>query len=112
MLRAEARTPIGDLELDVSLTVEPGSCLALAGPSGAGKTTVLRIVAGLLKPDRGLVRCGDEVWTDLPPERRRCGYVFQDYALFGHMTAWKNVAYAGVSRARALDLLDRFGLAS
>jgi molybdate transport system ATP-binding protein len=112
VLRVEARTRLGALDLDVALQVPAGACLALAGPSGAGKTTVLRIVAGLLKPDRGLVCCGDEVWTDLPPERRRCGYVFQDYALFGHMTAWKNVAYAGVSRARAHELLDRFGLAA
>ena len=112
MLRVEAATRLGALDLDVALEVPRGSCLALAGPSGAGKTTILRIVAGLLRPDRGAISCGDETWTDLPPERRRCGYVFQDYALFGHMPAWKNVAYAGASRERAHDLLDRFGLAS
>jgi molybdate transport system ATP-binding protein len=117
VLRVEAETRIGPLELDVALEVPEGSCLALAGPSGAGKTSVLRIAAGLVRPERGVVACGDEVWLDTargieePPERRRCGYVFQDYALFGHMSAWRNVAYAGVDRSRALALLDRFGLA-
>jgi molybdate transport system ATP-binding protein len=117
VLRVEAATRLGALALEVALEVPAGSCVALAGPSGAGKTTVLRIVAGLLRPERGAVACGDAVWldtargVDVPPERRRCGFVFQDYALFGHMPAWRNVAYAGVSRERALELLDRFGLA-
>ena len=116
MLRVEAATRLGALELEVELEVPAGSCLALAGPSGAGKTSVLRIAAGLLRPERGVVRCRDAVWldtergVDLPPERRRCGYVFQDYALFGHMSAWRNVAYAGVDRERAVALLGRFGL--
>ncbi len=115
MLRVEASLALGSLDLDVEFAVPAGSCLALAGPSGAGKTSVLRIVAGLLSPDRGRVSCGDAVWFDaggvsVAPERRRCGYVFQDYALFGHMTAWRNVAYAGVGRARAVELLARFGL--
>ena len=124
MLRAEARTELGDLALDVALEVEPGRCLALAGPSGAGKTSVLRIVAGLLRPASGRVACGDEVWldtaagVDVAPESRSVGYVFQEYALFGHMSAWRNVAYPlrgmgrAQRRARALELLDRFGLAA
>jgi molybdate transport system ATP-binding protein len=83
---------------------------------------VLRIVAGLLRPDHGTVRCGGATWlapgTDVPPERRRCGYVFQEYALFAHMSAWRNVAYGldGVPRAerepRARAVLARFGLAA
>jgi molybdate transport system ATP-binding protein len=112
VLRVEAALSLGSLDLDVAFSVPAGSCLALAGPSGAGKTSVLRVVAGLLKPDRGGVWCGDVEWTELAPERRRCGYVFQDYALFGHMPAWKNVAYAGVSRVEAVALLERFGLGS
>jgi molybdate transport system ATP-binding protein len=110
VLRVEAGLTLGSLDLDVAFEVPAGSCLALAGPSGAGKTSVLRVVAGLLKPDRGRVWCGDADWTELAPERRRCGFVFQDYALFGHMSAWRNVAYAGVSRVEALALLERFGL--
>jgi molybdate transport system ATP-binding protein len=121
-LRVEARTRLGDLKLDVAVEVAPGECLALAGPSGAGKTSVLRVAAGLLRPERGLVRCGDELWldteagVDTPPERRSCGYVFQEYALFGHLSAWRNVAYplTDVPRAerrdRAVALLERFGL--
>jgi molybdate transport system ATP-binding protein len=122
VLRAEARTALGALALDVALEVPAGACLALAGPSGAGKSSVLRVVAGLLRPRQGRVRCGDDVWldtgrgVDLPPERRRCGYVFQDYALFGHLRAWQNVAYGlrdlprAARRARADELLDRFGV--
>ena len=99
MLRVEARTRLGALSLDVALEAAAGSCLALAGPSGAGKTSILRIVAGLVRPADGRVSCGDEVWldtergVDVPPERRGCGYVFQEYALFGHLRAWQNVAY-------------------
>jgi molybdate transport system ATP-binding protein len=122
LLRVEARTPLGPLELDVDTEVAPGECLALAGPSGAGKSSTLRVAAGLLRPDAGRVSCGDDVWLDtaqgidIPPERRRCGYLFQDYALFPHLRAWQNVAYPlrdlprAARRERALDLLDRFGL--
>ncbi|HEU4702995.1 MAG TPA: ABC transporter ATP-binding protein [Conexibacter sp.] len=122
MLSFALEAAVGAVELDLALEVPNGSCLALAGPSGAGKTSVLRAVAGLLRPQRGRVVCGGETWfdadagVDLPPERRRCGYVFQDYALFGHLSAWRNVAYGlhGVPRARrraaAQALLERFGV--
>jgi molybdate transport system ATP-binding protein len=123
-LLVDARTTLGALELDVSLRVAPAECLALAGPSGAGKTSVLRTAAGLLRTSGGRVVCGGEVWldtaqgVDVPAERRRCGYLFQEYALFGHLSAWRNVAYAlhetprGEREARARELLDRFGLAA
>jgi molybdate transport system ATP-binding protein len=123
VLRVSASLRLGQFALDVAVAVRPGECLALAGPSGAGKTSVLRVVAGLVRPDRGLVQCGDEVWldtdagVDLAPEQRSCGYVFQHFALFGHMSAWQNVAYPlrGLDRRerrrRALELLDRFGVA-
>jgi molybdate transport system ATP-binding protein len=122
LLEVEAQTRLGGFELDVALSAPAGACLALAGPSGAGKSTVLRIVAGLLRPARGVVRCDGEVWldtarrVDVPPERRRCGYVFQDYALFEHLTAWQNVAYPlrrlprAQRRRRAEGLLERFGM--
>ena len=122
-LRVAAAARLGDLALDAELDVAPGECLALAGPSGAGKTSVLRTVAGLLRPARGHVACGAELWldtergVDVAPERRRCGYLFQEYALFGHLSAWRNVAYAlhetprGEREARARELLGRFGLA-
>ena len=100
----------------------PRGCLALAGPSGAGKTTLLRVVAGLTRPHAGRVAVDGEVWTDVaarvfvPAEQRRCGYLFQDYALFPHLSAWRNVAYGLVDvprrlrRSRAESLLDRFGV--
>jgi ABC-type sulfate/molybdate transport systems ATPase subunit len=122
MLRIAAETTLGDLRLDVTAAVEAGECLAIAGPSGAGKSSVLRVIAGLLRPRTGSVVCGERVWldtargVDLPPDERRCGYVFQDYALFPHLTAWQNVAYGlrGVPRRerreRAVALLDRFGM--
>jgi molybdate transport system ATP-binding protein len=123
VLRVEAATRLGAFTLDVALEVPAGACLALAGPSGAGKSSILRVVAGLVRPDRGRVDCGEEVWLDtdrgidVAPEHRRCGYVFQEYALFAHLRAWQNVAYPlrGLDRAerrrRALELLDRFGVA-
>jgi molybdate transport system ATP-binding protein len=121
-LRVAVRTPLGPLELDLELAVAPGECVALAGPSGAGKTSVLRTIAGLLAPAAGRVACGEEIWLDtargvaLPAERRRCGYLFQEYALFGHLNAWRNVAYAlhesprAEREPRARALLERFGL--
>jgi molybdate transport system ATP-binding protein len=122
VLSIRAVAELGATSLDVELGVAPGECVALAGPSGAGKTSVLRVVAGLLRPRAGRVACGDEVWLDTErgvdraPEDRRCGYLFQDHALFGHLRAWENVAYPlrGVGRAerraRAHELLDRFGV--
>jgi molybdate transport system ATP-binding protein len=114
---------LGDFKLDMSLDVGPTTCLALVGPSGAGKTSLLRCIAGLARPDSGRIACGGVTWTDpqngtfVPPETRRCGYLFQDYALFPHMSAWQNVAYAlggsgGERRAKAFALLDRFGVAA
>ena len=117
MLRVELTTARAGLSL--ALEVGAGECVALAGPSGAGKTTVLQTVAGLFRPERGVVACGPAIWLDtasdvcVAPERRRCGYVFQDYALFPHLSAWRNVAYgiyARDRRKRAYAYLERFGI--
>jgi molybdate transport system ATP-binding protein len=75
------------------------SITVLFGPSGAGKTTVLRCLAGLERPDSGMIRCGDELWFDasasafLPPQKRNIGSLAQDYALFPHLTVEANIAY-------------------
>ncbi|MDV6373032.1 ABC transporter ATP-binding protein [Deinococcus arenicola] len=95
---------------DVSLTVRAGETLALLGPSGCGKSTVLRMVAGLERPDTGQgevgrVEVGGRDVTALPPEARHIGLVFQDYALFPHLSVLDNVAYGprmrGATRAEA-----------
>ena len=101
------------LELELSVGAE---ALALVGPSGAGKTSVLRVIAGLLRPGAGRVLLDGEVWldtggdVDVPPERRRVGLVFQEYALFPHMTVRENVGFGG--RERVDELLERFGIAA
>jgi molybdate transport system ATP-binding protein len=122
VLRAELEARAGAVQLGVSVEVAAGECLALAGPSGAGKTTILRLIAGLARPEHGRVECAGELWLDTvggafrPPEERRCGVVFQHYALFPHLSAAENVAYAlrrlprAARRARALSLLERFGV--
>src|SRR5438270_11745803 len=78
---------------DVSLDVPAGSLTALLGPSGSGQSTLLRIIAGLEKPDRGTVRISNEEATALAPQKRGVGFVFQHYAAFKHMTVWENVAF-------------------
>ena len=103
---------------DVSLDIEEGEFTALLGPSGSGKTTLLRIIAGLEFPDRGSVWFGNKDVTDAPAASRGIGFVFQHYALFGHMTIAENVAF-GLSvmkrserpprqaiRERVAELLD------
>ncbi len=78
---------------DVRLDVAPGEFLTLLGPSGCGKTTTLRIIAGFEQPDAGRVVFGDQDVTDLPANRRDIGFVFQNYALFPHLSVAENVAY-------------------
>ena len=88
------------IPLDVSFTCGAGDVLAIFGPSGSGKTTILRSIAGLHRAAHAIVRTGDEVWTDTsssvftPPHRRGVGFVFQEYALFPHLTALGNVMAA------------------
>lgn len=88
------------IPLNVEIECRAGELLALVGPSGSGKSTVLRSVAGLYQPHEGFIQCGREIWLDreknirLPTQRRRIGFVFQDYALFPHLSAQQNVATA------------------
>jgi len=77
----------------VSLNIEPGSIVALLGPSGCGKTTTLRMIAGLLQPDAGEILIDDKAITRVPVHRRNIGMLFQNYALFPHMTVAQNIAF-------------------
>jgi len=90
---------------DLDLEIQDGEIMTLLGPSGCGKTTTLRCVAGLLRPDEGEIYLGEKRITDLPPERRGVGLVFQNYALWPHMTVYENLAFGlqlrKVSKAEA-----------
>lgn len=113
-LHVSVSHPLRSFSLELGLEVG-AETVALVGPSGAGKTSVLRAVAGLLRPERGRVALGDAIWFDserrvhVPPERRSVGLVFQEYALFPHMTVAQNVAYGG--NGRVDELLDSLGIA-
>jgi ABC-type sulfate/molybdate transport systems ATPase subunit len=111
-LTLDVSLPLRDFELALALEVD--RTVALVGPSGAGKTSVLRLVAGLVR-GRGRVVYAGEPWLDSArgidrrPEERRVGLVFQEYALFPHLSVRANVGYAG--KARVDELLERFGIA-
>jgi ABC-type Fe3+/spermidine/putrescine transport system ATPase subunit len=89
------------------LEVNAGEFLTLLGPSGSGKTTLLNIAAGYLAPDTGRVLVGGRDVTDLPPRRRNIGMVFQNYALFPHLSVWENVAYGLRARGVPAAELER-----
>jgi molybdate transport system ATP-binding protein len=113
-VRIQQRSPI---PLDLDFTCDPGAVLAIFGPSGSGKSTILRSIAGLYRPEHASVRAGGETWSDTaantfaPPHRRTVGIVFQEYALFPHLTALGNVMTAlghrpsAERRSRAEELL-------
>ena len=89
------------------LTVPGGSLIALLGPSGCGKTTTLRIVAGFERPDTGRVRVGGRDITELPPNRRGLGMVFQNYSLFPHMSVAENIGFGLKMGGRSRPEIDR-----
>jgi sulfate/thiosulfate transport system ATP-binding protein len=78
---------------EVSVTIKPGQLTAVLGPSGGGKSTLLRVIAGLETPDSGTVIINDNDVTGVPARQRGIGFVFQHYAAFTHMTVWQNVAF-------------------
>lgn len=113
--------------IDVSLTVEQGEFLALVGPSGSGKTTLLRALAGFIEPSKGTITVGGRDMAGIPPEERHMGMVFQQHAVWPHMTVAENVTYplrreskarnwrkassAGEHAARVAEALELVGLA-
>jgi ABC-type Fe3+/spermidine/putrescine transport system ATPase subunit len=113
-LRGVSRSLLRGLDLQVAA----GETVAVLGPSGSGKSTLLKIIVGLEAPDAGQVFLDGKDISDLPPHRRQCGLLFQDFALFPHLSVQDNVAFGlvekglrrAVSRAQAVDMLQRFGL--
>jgi molybdate transport system ATP-binding protein len=106
-LRLDFSLPVRSFDVELALDVE-AETVALVGPSGAGKTSALRAVAGLTRPGRGVIACGDKTWfdaargVDVRPEDRSVGYVFQEYALFPHLTVEQNVTFGGGRADRLL----------
>lgn len=99
-LQKKLRAADGFITLDIDVEIEEGAFICLYGPSGAGKTSLLRMLAGFMQPDQGLVKVNDEVWFDsvnkinFTPQQRIAGFVFQDYALFPNMNVEENISYA------------------
>lgn len=122
MLQAELRLELRDTTVEGDLVVTARRPVALVGRSGAGKTSILRAIAGLIRPAAGTVRCGPDLWldtaagTDLPADVRRCALLHQDDTLFPHLSGWRNVAFGlpgvarGARREHAVALLRSFGV--
>jgi len=116
MLSLQVRKALSEFDLEIGFEVSPAETLVIIGPSGCGKTTTLNIIAGLVEPDEGRVALGDHaLWDraariDVTTEQRRVGYVFQDFALFPHMTVSENVAYGLRARnVRKADIPGKVG---
>lgn len=99
-LQKKLHTASGDMQLNIDCKIDVGEFVSLYGPSGAGKTSVLRMLAGLMEPENGFIKMNKEVWYDssnrinIAPQKRKVGFVFQDYALFPNMNVRENIAFA------------------
>ena len=121
MIQARIGKRFAGFSLDIEFVAKPGVTV-LFGPSGAGKTLTLECLAGFAKPDAGRILLNDQILFDaeapvnLPPQQRSCGYVFQDHALFPHMTVWDNLAFAAEKHPRlerhrrVREMLEQFRL--
>lgn len=112
MLEAKFEKRRGHFSVSIDFSCPDGQLLAMTGPSGSGKTTIIRALAGLEKPDNGLIRYGEKNWYDssrdvfLKPRHRKIGYVFQEHTLFPHLNVYKNVAFACRNRQLVTELLE------
>ncbi len=92
---------------NINFSLKPGELIGLLGPSGCGKTTLLRLIAGFEKPNRGLIKKNGQIISQnhylLSPERRQIGMVFQDYALFPHLNVWENVCFGINKKKQSID---------
>ena len=109
---------------DLSLSIKKGECFTLLGPSGCGKTVLLRLIAGFESPEAGRIYIDDTPvydaadGVDVPPENRGLGVVFQDYAVWPHMTVFENIAYPlkiakrpkDEIKSRVMEMVDIVGM--
>ena len=108
----------GPVRLHIKVNLKQGELFVVFGDSGAGKTTFLRILAGLTMPDKGFIKMGSKIWLDtesginVPVQLRNIGFMFQEYALFPNMTVFENILYAQKKRDKhlAYELIEKFGL--
>lgn len=117
------KAPSGEMNLSVQMNIPKHSFVCIYGKSGAGKTTLFKILSGIMHPDKGKIMVNDQTWLDTqnkinePPQKRKVGFVFQDYALFPNMTVLENLNYAlqkGQSSGvveELIDLMELGGLA-
>ncbi|HEE9543752.1 TPA: sulfate/molybdate ABC transporter ATP-binding protein [Campylobacter coli] len=120
MIKIDIKLPIntakGKKQLELNTCLKANEITAIFGESGAGKTTLLKIIAGLIKPEFGRIEAGDELWFDtqknvnLAIQKRKIGFVFQDYALFPNMSVKENISYAATSKQKAEELLSLMNL--
>ncbi|EKK7372733.1 sulfate/molybdate ABC transporter ATP-binding protein [Campylobacter jejuni] len=120
MIKIDIKLPIntakGKKQLELNTCLKANKITAIFGESGAGKTTLLKIIAGLIKPEFGRIEVGDELWFDtqknvnLAIQKRKIGFVFQDYALFPNMSVKENISYAATSKQKAEELLSLMNL--
>ncbi|EKJ5774424.1 sulfate/molybdate ABC transporter ATP-binding protein [Campylobacter coli] len=120
MIKIDIKLPIntakGKKQLELNTCLKANEITAIFGESGVGKTTLLKIIAGLIKPEFGRIEVGDELWLDtqkninLAIQKRKIGFVFQDYALFPNMSVKENISYAATSKQKAEELLSLMNL--
>ncbi|EAH6652205.1 sulfate/molybdate ABC transporter ATP-binding protein [Campylobacter jejuni] len=120
MIKIDIKLPIntakGKKQLELNTCLKANEITAIFGESGAGKTTLLKIIAGLIKPEFGRIEVGDELWLDtqkninLAIQKRKIGFVFQDYALFPNMSVKENISYATTSKQKVEELLSLMNL--
>ena len=116
VLEVAVRKALPNFDIDISFTVRAGELKVITGPSGAGKSTIIRLIAGLERPDQGIIAYNGTTWVDreqgifLPPQKRRLGFVFQDYTLFPHISVYRNVAFSAQDTTEVERQLKRFGI--